>query len=331
MVTFHDGGDKMSEHGKLNQGGTFFSNLIFILLSILGGLFVGFIGGTVSSFVYPVIIFPILMGFVEGKMIKDNIKYTKTRDSSLIITTAILMAVLLFSMAFYTRFLGLYVKSALTLGGMSDVNLQAAKHIVNYVFEEQTGRTGFIGYILLNVNEGIFVARMFRNNEPVLVPIFTWLYWLLELGVIAFISVHISKETLKQAFCENCNTWYGGREHIGGAPLTKELEIRNFIKLHDYAALGNILEENVDVPGLEFYLQACATCEKSASFLTLTKTGMKNGRLAFTDLLTVTLTPHENILLGEAIKFHENEATTIHKEIASSGRAPSSHASPSGE
>lgn len=303
----------MTAQTKTGDSGYFFSRLAFVLLSILGGLFVGFVGGAVSSLIYPVIIFPIVIGFLGGKIIKDNVKYTKMRDISLITATAILMAILLFGTAFYTRFLGLYVKSALILGGLSDVNLEAAKVIVDYAFEEKTGYTGFPGYILLSVNEGIFIARLFRNNEPALVPIFTWLYWLVELGLIAFITVYTSREISKQPFCANCNTWYAGRRHVGGAPLDKELEIRNFIKLHGYHALGKMLEENVDVPGLEFYLQSCETCEKSDSFLTVTKTGMKNGRLTFADLLNVTLTPNENKLFVEAIKFAGNEGVIIDK------------------
>jgi hypothetical protein len=218
----------------------------------------------------------------------------------------------------------MYVTTALPFGELSDESLKAGKIIADYVYEEETGRTGFVGYVLFKASQGVLIGRMFRGSALHLNSIFTWLYWILELGVITFIMAYISREISKQPFCENCKTWYTGKRHIGGARLAKELEIRNFIKLHDYAALGNMLEENVDVPGLEFYLQACTTCEKSDSFLTLTKTGVKNGRLAFTDLLTVTLMPHENKLLVEAIKFHENEATAIHKEIASSGRAPSS-------
>jgi hypothetical protein len=129
---------------------------------------------------------------------------------------------------------------------------------------------------------------------------------------------YMTRDISKVPFCENCNAWYPGKTHIGGVRLGKELEIRNFIRLHDYNAVGQMLEENVDVPGLELYLQSCKTCEKSDAFLTISKTGMEKGKLALTDLLDTTLTPRENKLLLEGKNIPINHEIARGGEIAAS-------------
>ena len=84
---------------------------------------------------------------------------------------------------------------------------------------------------------------------------------------------------------------------------TKRQHVLHLVEKHDYPALGKLLEENAESPSLEFYLQSCATCDKSPSFLTVTRAGMEKGRLVFADLLNTTLTPQEHTALLQEIKF----------------------------
>ncbi len=103
--------------------------------------------------------------------------------------TSVLTAMVIFGTIFYTRFLGLQVTTALqAFGDLSDKRLKAANVLVNYSLEKETGHSGFIGYILFKANKGVSIGRIFRSDALNLGPIFTWLYWLVELGVIAFIT-----------------------------------------------------------------------------------------------------------------------------------------------
>lgn len=296
----------MNEQIKANNPRYFFSSLAFVLISIANALAIGFGVGTVSTFVYLVIIFPILIGLSGGKTIVDTARSMKVRNASLIKWTAILSAVIIFITIFYIRYLGLQVITAVSLQGLANEGLKAANIALNDTLMDQTGHQGFIGYILYKASQGVSIGRMFSSNRLHLGPMFTWLYWLIELGVITFIMVHMSREISKQPFCENCKAWYAGKKHIGGVPAAREMEILNSIKLHEYDAVRKLLEENADMPSLEFYLQSCKTCEKSNSFLTISKTGMQKGRLVSSDLLNTTLTPHENKLLLEEIRPSES-------------------------
>lgn len=289
----------MIEQKKVSNIRTVFSSLAFVLLSILGGFFIGFAAGAIGTFVYLVIVFPIIIGFSGGKMITDNAKFTKTRNASLIIITSVLMALVIFGAIFYARFLGFQVTTSLiAFKGLSDENLRAANVFVDYALEKETGHPGFVGYVLYKADQGVSIGRVFRSNALNLGPIVTWLYWLVELGIIGFITVFMSRDISKKPFCETCNSWYPGKKHIGGIPAVKELEIMNLIKLNDYSGVGQALEENADVPSTEFYLQSCPTCEKSFSSLSVTKVRSVNGKLTFTDLLNTTLTPGQSKMLG---------------------------------
>lgn len=310
----------MTEQLKTNNLRYFFSSVAFVLFSIVSALTIGLVIGAVGTFVYLVIIFPVVVGFLGGKMITDNAKYTRVRNASLIRWTGIISAVVIFVTIFFIRFVGEQVKIAWVFGGLSDENLKVANIVVNYELEQQTGHTGFVGYVLFKAKQGVFIGRMLRDNAFNLGPIFTWLYWLAEVSVIAFIMAYTSREISQTPFCENCNTWYEGKGHIGGIPLVRELEVMNLIRRHEYDSIGKMLEENVNVPGLELYLQSCKTCEKSDSFLTVSKTRMDKGRLVFADLLNNALAPRERKLLQEGIDFSGNQAKAMDEEIAMLGR-----------
>ncbi len=295
----------MKEPKKANNARNFFSNLIFVLLSILGGLVMGFAFGIVCSFVYLVIVFPILIGFLGGYIITENAKYMKTRNVSLIISTSVLTAVVLFAAIFYTRFMGVQVITSLkTFGGLSDKNLMAAKVLVNYALEKDTGYPGFVGYVLFKAKQGVSIGRVFRSDSLNLGPVFTWLYWLAELGAITYITIFKGKEIASKQFCEFCNSWYAGKKHIGGVPAAKAAEIVNLIKQNDYVGVGKALEENPEMPSAEFYLQSCTSCDKNISFLSVTKVSRRNGKLIFTDILNTSLKPRESKLLVQEIRFH---------------------------
>lgn len=276
---------------------------MFVLFSLVGGYCIGLGFGIAGTFFYLIFIFPIVIGLLGGSLITDVAKYTKTRNLSLILTTCILTAIVLYGSMFYTRFIGLQITTSLqAFGGVSNENLKDAKVFVDYALEKETGYSGFVGYVLYKANQGVSIGKVFRSNALNLGPIFTWLYWLIELGVITFIMFHKSKGISTKLLCESCNSWYAEKRHIGGIPAAKEIDVLNLIKLKDYSNVGQALEENADVPSTEFYLQSCPVCDKSNSLLSATKVRSQNGRLTFADILSTTLTPHEKKLFVKEIK-----------------------------
>jgi hypothetical protein len=293
----------MSEQKNVSNFRGSLSSLMFILFSLVGGYCIGLGFGIAGTFFYLIFIFPIVIGLLSGSLITDVAKYTKTRNPSLILITCILTAIVLYGSMFYTRFLGLQVTTSLqAFGGLSDESLKDAKVFVDYALEKETGHSGFVGYVLYKANQGVSIGKVFRSNSLNLGPIFTWVYWLLEFGVITFVMFYRSKGISTKLLCESCNSWYAEKRHIGGIPATKEVDVLNSIKLKDYGNAGQVLEENADVPSTEFYLQSCPVCDKSNSLLSATKVRKLNGKLTFVDILNTTLTPHEKNQFVKEIK-----------------------------
>jgi hypothetical protein len=275
-----------------------FSGIGFLFLSICGGILTGAIFGIIGSFIYLIIVFPVIMGVTGGNIITGNVKYTKTRSTFLVTLTSILTVIALYTTFHYMRYMGFWIGGALqAFGDFSDKSLEAGKVVVNYALKEETGYSGFIGYMLYKAQQGVSIGRLFRSNSLHLGPIFSWIYWLIEVGVIGFLTINGSKQILKKRFCEHCNSWYTGKEHIGSAPFNKETEILNSIKQKDFGSVGALLEENSESPSLEFYLQNCSkSCEKGDSFLSVTLVNFLKGRMISKDISEITMKPIERKL-----------------------------------
>ena len=138
-----------------------------------------------------------------------------------------------------------------------------------------------------------FFQTSHSSNKLNLGPILTWLYWAIELGIIAFITASIGRGIAKKEACEYCDTWYEEPEHIGGVSESKEDEVLGSIQHRDFGSIAKILEENPDMPSVELYLHHCRSCGKGSSSLLVSKANFINGKLVFSEVKKATLTQQE--------------------------------------
>jgi O-antigen/teichoic acid export membrane protein len=106
MVVFHDGGGNMSELIQGNHSRQFLRKAAFVLLSIISALTLGLIMGGIGTFIYLVIVFPVLIGLWGGRMMTDNARSLKVRDPSLIKWTTLAAAVIIFVTIFLRKIFG---------------------------------------------------------------------------------------------------------------------------------------------------------------------------------------------------------------------------------
>lgn len=294
----------MEENIKQYNARKVFSGIGFLSLSICGGIVAGLTFGMIGSFIYLIFVFPVIMGSIGGYIITKSVKYTKTRNAYFVTVASVLTVIVLYVAFHYMRYIGFGAITALqAFGDFSDKSLEAGKIVAEYALKKETGHSGFIGYMLYKAQQGVSIGRIFSSRRLNLGPIFTWVYWSVEIGVIGFITIATGKQILKKPFCEYCNSWYTGKKHIGGISINKETEILNSIKQKDFTDIGAILEENSESPSLEFYLQSCKSCDKSNSSLSITLVKFLNGRLVSKEISETILKPFEKKLLVEEIKF----------------------------
>lgn len=294
----------MVEQVKENRFQNFLPMIGFLIFSTFAAFVVGLIFGVVGYFIYLIFVFPIIMGVVGGRIVTKNANYTKPRSLNFVIFTSVLAAIALYGGFHYGRYVVFMASLIFQLSGdFSDKSIEAGKVFAAYALGEETGYSGLIGYILYKAQQGVSIGRIFSSNRLNLGPLFTWFYWLVEFGVIGFITINTGKQILKKPFCEHCNSWYAGKTHIGGVHINKETEVLNLIGQKDFRGVGTILEENPESPSLEFYLQSCESCNTSASFLSITQVKFVNGKLVSKDISETTLTPTQKKSFFEEIKF----------------------------
>jgi hypothetical protein len=277
--------------------------IVMTLLIIIWGLMVGFAVGVFSHLIYIVFLIPVVMGINNGKMIVDVIQRAKVRTTAQLVLLSILSAVVMYGSFHYTRYLGFQLKASMEIfSGLSEAmeteNLQATRLFLDYALEEETGHSGFPGYILYEARQGVAIGRLFRSSSVNLGPLLTWLYWLMEFGIILGLTFQKGKKAMGASFCEACGNWYGGEKHLGGTTAANEHLLLNLIKQKDFIELGKLLEKNAELPSTEVYFQGCQVCGSSQSQLIVRRASQgAKGILHFTDSSQTILQPRDSVLL----------------------------------
>ena len=283
--------------------------MIFSLLVIVWGVMTGFVVGVFSHLLYIVFVFALAMGINGGRMIVDVVQRARLRQTSQLLFLSLLSAVSMYAAFHYTRYLGFQVQASLEIysdfSEATDVeNLAITRAFLDYALEEETGHPGFLGYMLYRANEGVSIGRLARSRSVNLGPVLTWLYWLLEFGIILGVTIQKGKKATSARVCEACGSPYDGEKHLGGTASANEHLLLEMIQQKDFAGLERLIEQNAELPSIEVYFQGCRVCRKSTSQLMVRHAFQSaKGNLHFQDTLQTTLLPAESVRLLSQISF----------------------------
>ena len=286
--------------------------IVMTLLMVVWGLMIGFGFGVLSQLIYIVFLFPLVMGINSGKMMIDVIKRANIRKTSQLIFFSVLLTTVIYGTFHYTKYIGFQVKASMEIfSGLSEAteeaNLKVTKGFLDYTFEEETGHSGFLGYMLYEAKEGVTIGRLFRSRSFNLGPALTWLYWLMEFGIILGVTIQKGKKLIGMSFCESCGNWYGEEKHLGGTTLENKSFLLDLLKQRNFVDLGKLIEKNTEVPSLELYLQGCQVCNKGNSHLVVRHAFQsQRGALKFTDASQTILEPNDSALLLNQLRFSES-------------------------
>ena len=300
------------DHKEMN---TTASGIKAILLSLsayflmmLWGMMTGMIIAIIGSFCYLAFIFPLMMGFAGKNMVDDVMKRGWIRTSRQKVIGAVLMVIAMFATLHYGRYFALQVQTSLELFGdlshaTEQESLAIAKTVVNYGLKEETGRTGFIGYMLYRAETGISLGRFYSDNRLTLNSFLAWLYWLLEMGIVLWIILGLKSRPQRGPKCEACGSRLGPEKHLGGTSPANEARLLELIERKDMVELGKLIEKDTGLPSLEVYLQKCDACERGVSHITVRRTSQgARGLLQFSDISTVLLQPADRERFLQAIQ-----------------------------
>ena len=265
--------------------------LAAVFISIMGGVLTGIAVAFIGSFFYIAFLFPLGMGFAGGNGLRAGIQLAKIRKTSSVIFMSILVAISIYGTYHYGRYVVLQVQTSLKASSnlteaTDDENMKAAKIVVDHALKQETGRSGFIGYMLYKSRHGVSLS-----------PVLTWIYWLLEFGIIFWVTISIARREAQIPVCEVCGNQLGKERHLGGTTPANESLLLDLINRREFVELKKLIEKNVDLPSTELYMQSCKVCGKGNSHLTI-RHAFRNtrGALQFTDLLNLTLLPNDGTL-----------------------------------
>jgi len=259
------------KHPKVSLKG--FLSLFGTLL--LTGIVIGGLASLLKNFIYLILVFPLLMGGVAGFVIKGVVLTEKIRSGFLVVIAGICAAVLIYGSMFFfdylqfRRTLGKTVQEQAFAEYGESPSKEETQTFIDYVLIQETGSSGFIGFILLRAKEGISISEVGRSSSSATnLGMFTWVFWLVEMGFIGGPVIASSYNKTRDLFCEHCDTWVADGEHIGGIELKSMQDAVALIKRSDIASFARLLRTDAPLPSIEFYTRTCKTCNTFPLYLT---------------------------------------------------------------
>ena len=250
--------------------------LLLFSVVLLVGIIIGGLASLIRNFIYLIIIFPMLMGAVAGYFIKAIVVTEKIRSPFVVVLAGIFSAVLIFGSMHFVDYLQFRSRVAKQIQAQviaeygepaMDEKVQA---YIDSVLVKQTGMSGFIGFFLLEAKQGVSISSLEsgNNGSGMNLGVFTWLYWLVEMGFIGGVSISSAYKIAKSLFCEHCDAWVAEGQHIGGVKPELLNQTVEFIKSRDFHSLTGMLRDNTQLPSIEFYTRTCKTCNTFPFYLT---------------------------------------------------------------
>lgn len=243
---------------------------------LVAGILIGGVTSLISNFIYLIILFPLLMGLAMRVIIKSAVVSEKIRSPFLVIFAGIFGTLIIYGSLHFFDYL--QFRNQMTKDIQAQViaeygeaapkeNVQA---YIDYLFVEETGVPGFIGFILLQAKEGVSISNVGpgSSGSEQNLGAFTWVLWLVEMGFIFWGSTESAYKKAKDLFCERCNAWIPEGDHIGGVQKESINQVIDLVRRRDFVHMLELLQKDTVFPSLEFYTRTCKTCNASLLYLT---------------------------------------------------------------
>lgn len=239
------------------------STVPFMLgLGILAALVMGTILHLVGRAFYLILVFPVVWGFLLGVIMAKAVRLGKCRNTMVVVIVG--LAVSAVSYVNYHGCDNAYIRGQVKEGIVQETKCspeEADKAYEKYLVEEHGG-TGFWAELSLRASFGMNIGRPGRSgsDKPLITGTGMYVYWIIELLVIAGLCVMAPFKAAREAFCEPCLEWYE-RKEVGRIGDTSARIAQKALAAKDYPAFASCLGE---VTGnVVFALEKCPKCAAS--------------------------------------------------------------------
>lgn len=226
---------------------------------IVGGAAIGALFSLISSLFYLIFLFPVLMGVIGGVLIAMAVRSGKVRNPWVALISGLLIGIMIFGSMWVVNYFQFRnaVKSEIVARAPT-TNPAEVEPFIDETLAIATGRSGFIGYVLLTGQEGVSIGRVGSGRNALnLGPPFSWVYWGLELLIILWLAAVIGRSPAREPFCETCERWYPRPALLGTLGASRTKEVLGLIDGSQYQKLGEELQSNPALPNVGVFLATC--------------------------------------------------------------------------
>ncbi len=239
--------------------------------SIVGGVAIGTLTHFIALLVYLIILFPFAMGVAGGAVIALGVHKGKVRNPAIAGFFGILTGAILYSTLHIADYWHFQRTAAEEINKeLGQANSAPTDQLLDAYLQEQTGSTGFFGYIKYSAQQGVSIGRLgsrgFNLGETG-----TWIYWALEFGAICTMTGAAAYFAARNPFCETCDQWYADKHAIGSVPPPASEQFLSLLNRDELIPAGKLMNPLIlsQPPYWTVQQQSCNTCATSDTYLTV--------------------------------------------------------------
>lgn len=211
---------------------------------------------------YLILLYPIIWGAGLGMVTSMAVSWGKCRNVSFAVIAAVLASTA--SYGFYHLLENGKVRSDIMEAIKKDgASPEEARKAYDEHLRKQYGGTGFWAEMKIRSELGMNIGRRGlsrHDSKPMITGMGMYIYWIIELGIMAFLALTVAKSGAAAAFCESCEEWYKSQVVAKIAP-GKEEEARMALGSRNGERLGACVQPS----GLStLTLEKCPKCSAGA-------------------------------------------------------------------
>jgi hypothetical protein len=233
-----------------------------LIVLAIGVLVTGIIGGGLSFFatqanLYIIFIMPVLLGLIAALAAAIIIGIGKVRNPFVALCFGILAGG---AIIFADHFADYYITFRNSvrdefLDIFSDATQADIDELTNLFLEDETGSAGFLGFLRLAANEGLFSSAPgsdVTNTRPFAQGIGVWIYWGVEFAVVAGFAAFSAVRYAKKPFDESANRWFSVGKWLGSVDWGSHRSFKQKLREGDFAGAGQmVVKETIPFPRLD--------------------------------------------------------------------------------
>jgi len=240
--------------------------------SLVSGAAIGGATAFVSKFIYFIVLFPIGMGFATGAVLGFAVKKGKIRNPVTALGIGVLGGLVAYGALMYGQYMNFQDETERIMATEYQItDQQKAREGIETFLKEETGSSGFVGFLKLAAKEGTSISR--GSSKIKLNETFTYLLWLIELGIVGFLAASIPFGAAGEPFNEESNEWYGDKKLVGSAPAESQDELIRLLNMDDMTGAAALLSSQPDLPmpRIDVYAQSCESVPYSDSVIIVSR------------------------------------------------------------